>query len=338
MRPLVRNGITIAAIALLAAAHGRGDVAAQRGEATGSPATPNVVRISKYSTRVDNLEKTVAFYRDAFGIQLSGRAGIGTPSPLDERLAAFADVPPGTRFRSVYLSVPGGMGAFGYELTEFTGPPRASGSPRIQDPGASVLFLTVADVPQAVAKVRAAGGTVVTPGNGVAKANASSGSLVRDLDGAFIALVQGSSSAPAARFGYVVADAEQTAKFYRDHLGLVPWPDAATPHWSEAPTLAALAGLAGVRRASVIAPGTATPMDLFDFPGANGKASTRNISDPGMPAVSIEVRSAANAVTSYRNGGGTVVSGKGTPVPGLGYVFVRDPGGVLAEIIQVGGR
>ena len=79
-------------------------------------------------------------------------------------------------------------------------------------------------------------------------------------------------------------------------------------------------------------------MDFFDFPGANGKPPARSSSDPGVPAVSIEVRSAATAVMAYRNGGGTVVSGKGTPVPGLGYVFVRDPGGVLVEIIQVSGR
>ena len=46
-------------------------------------------------------------------------------------------------------------------------------------------------------------------------------------------------------------------------------------------------------------------MDLFNFPGTTGKTPVRSSSDPGVPAVSIEVRSAATAVTAYRNGGGT---------------------------------
>src|SRR5262245_39551749 len=139
---------TTMTIAVLAMAFVELVVSAQRagGPAQGAAGAAGIVRVAKYATGVANMEKSVAFYHDAFGIDLRSGTRLGAPSELTAQLSSFANVPPGAKFRAAFLTVPGGLGNFDYELTEFTGPPRPPRVPRIQDPGASVLILSVVDV------------------------------------------------------------------------------------------------------------------------------------------------------------------------------------------------
>ena len=114
-------------------------------------AEPNAVRLSKYILTVSDLDKTYAFYHDALGIQLDGNATeLRKPmpgSPANQITGSPAD----SSFRNANTRIPGAD--FTFEFIELTGQTRTARHPRLQDPGASVLVLTVRDVDATLAAV-----------------------------------------------------------------------------------------------------------------------------------------------------------------------------------------
>jgi len=148
----------------------------------------NIVGVRVRHT-VANLERSVALYRDALGLQ--GGGDIPPDYYNEPSVIELLGVPPNTLWRFTMLVVP--TSALGIELMEFKGarPPEPAD---IADPGATRIQLRVADIDAAVAAVTQAGGTFISIGGRPLDLPAGDSTLkvgmVRDPDGLFLVLIQ----------------------------------------------------------------------------------------------------------------------------------------------------
>jgi catechol 2,3-dioxygenase-like lactoylglutathione lyase family enzyme len=300
---------------------------------------------------VGDLDKTVAFYRDGLGLQPVGPGGkpmtaMPAARPLDEDLSKFTDTH-GAKFRNASFKIPGA--AFELELTEFTDTPRHAMTPHMQDPGAATLVLTVRDVDAALAGVKKTGGSVLSIGGEPMKmggeTSQSRSVFVRDPDGFMLELAGiqplPKTTAPAdsnvigGRIGETIQDTDQTMKFYHDVLGFETKP--AAPAFATNDTIASLIDAKGAhwRISSAKVPGSDVGFELLEFKDVKRKPFALGVPDPGSPAVSIHVKDVEAAMKAVAAGGGSIVTRGGQPVklgPAMG-VFVRDPNGLLIELI-----
>jgi catechol 2,3-dioxygenase-like lactoylglutathione lyase family enzyme len=300
---------------------------------------------------VADLDKTVAFYRDGLGLQPVGQGGkpvtaLPTPSALNEDLSKFTDTH-GAKFRNASFKIPGA--AFELELTEFTGTPVKKAVPHMQDPGAATLVLMVRDVDAALDGVKKNGGSVLSIGGAPMKVgpeNSKSRSVfVRDPDGFMLEVAAivplPKSDAPAdsnvtgGRIGMTIKDTDQSMKFYHDALGFETKP--AAPAFATDATIASLIDAKGAqwRISSAKVPGSTIEFEMLEFKDVARKPFSLRVPDPGSPAVSIHVKDVEGAMKAVAAGGGSIVTRGGEPVklgPAMG-VFVRDPNGLLIELI-----
>jgi catechol 2,3-dioxygenase-like lactoylglutathione lyase family enzyme len=143
---------------------------------------------------VENLDRAVALYRDALGLQ-GGVVPINlqTSPPVADSLG----VPASTQWRYTQLLVP--TSGLPFELIEFKGARRPA-PPDIADPGATRIQLRVADIDAAAAALVKAGGTFISTGGKPLDLPAGNSTIkvgvVRDPDGYFIVLI---NAPPAAR-------------------------------------------------------------------------------------------------------------------------------------------
>jgi catechol 2,3-dioxygenase-like lactoylglutathione lyase family enzyme len=300
------------------------------------------------------LDKTVAFYRDGLGmtpdptIMPDGRQTTEMPAPraLNEDLSKFTDTH-GAKFRNATFHIPGTK--LELELTEFTGTPVKKAVPHMQDPGAATLVLNVRDVDAALDGVKKNGGSVLSIGGAPMKMggeNSKSRSVfVRDPDGFMLELAGiqplPKTTAPAdsnvigARIGVTIKDTDQTMKFYHDVLGFETKPAAAAYATNKTITTLIDAEGAQWRISSAKVPGTSVDFELLEFKDIPRKPFDLRVPDPGSPAVSIHVKDVEATMKAVAAGGGSIVTRGGEPVklgPAIG-VFVRDPNGLLIELI-----
>jgi catechol 2,3-dioxygenase-like lactoylglutathione lyase family enzyme len=303
---------------------------------------------------VADLDKTVAFYRDGLGmtpdptIMPDGRQTTEMPKPqaLNEDLSKFTDTH-GAKFRNATFHIPGET--LTLELTEFSGISLKKAVPHMQDPGAATLVFTVRDIDAALEGVKKNGGSVLSIGGQPMKiggdASQSRSVFVRDPDGFMLELASiqppPKSSAPAdsnilgGRIGETIKDTDQTMKFYHDVLGFETKP--ARPEFATNTTIASLINAKGAqwRISSAKIPGSEVNFELLEFKDVPRKDFELRVPDPGSPAVSIHVKDVASAMKAVAAGGGSIVTRGGEPVklgPAMG-VFVRDPNGLLIELI-----
>jgi len=300
---------------------------------------------------VADLDKTVAFYRDGLGLQPVGPDGkpatkMPAPQPLNEDLSKFTDTH-GAKFRNAMFKIPGA--SLDLELTEFSGIPIKKAVPHMQDPGAATLVLIVRDVDAALAGVKKTGGSVLSIGGEPMKigpeTSKSRSVFVRDPDGFMLELAAiqplPKTTAPAGsnvtggRIGVTIKDTDQTVKFYRDVLGFEIKP--AAPAFQTNATIASLIDAKGAnwRISSGQVPGSPVEFEFLEFKDVARKDFAPRVPDTGSPAVSIHVKDVESAMKAVAAGGGSIVTRGGEPVklgPALG-VFVRDPNGLLVELI-----
>jgi catechol 2,3-dioxygenase-like lactoylglutathione lyase family enzyme len=300
---------------------------------------------------VADLDKTVAFYRDGLGLMPVGPGGkplttLPMPKPLDEDLSKFTDTH-GASFRNASFHIPGT--ALDLELTEFTGTPRKQSTPHMQDPGAATLVVTVRDVDAALAGVKKNGGSVLSIGGAPMKigpeTSKSRSVFVRDPDGFMLELAgiqplpktdaPANSNVVGGRVGVTIKDTDTTMKFYHDVLGFETKP--APPAYATDATIASLIDAKGAqwRISSAHVPGSTVEFEMLEFKGVTRKPFDLRVSDPGSPAVSIHVKDVDATMKAVAAGGGSIVTRGGEPVklgPAKG-VFVRDPNGLLIELI-----
>ena len=137
---------------------------------------------ARFRTTALNAEESVRCYRDALGFQLPDIRPFGDDPVLGGMTGLGV-----AKTRLVTSIVPGS--AMTFEVLEFdqTGRTRTRGN--IHGVGASMLRLRVGDIDAVFAKIKAAGGTPVTPQPVTLKDNRRM-VIVEDLDGLFVQLWQ----------------------------------------------------------------------------------------------------------------------------------------------------
>src|SRR6516164_6497479 len=111
--------------------------------ALGFAQTTPVVQLQNLAHTTEALDKTVPFYRDVLGLPVNGDPLAQKPQKLDDDMSKFTATK-GMSFRAATFKIPNA--GFGFELTEFTGGPRKTVRPNIQDIGAATLALQVRDL------------------------------------------------------------------------------------------------------------------------------------------------------------------------------------------------
>jgi catechol 2,3-dioxygenase-like lactoylglutathione lyase family enzyme len=314
-----------------------------------SPSAATGVRAIIHS--VGDLDKTVSFYRDGLGLEPSGPGGkpattLPAPRALDETLSKFTATH-GAKFRNATFKIPGAK--LDLELTEFTDTPRKNVQPHMQDPGAATLILIVRDVDAALAGVNKSGGSVLSIGGQPQKVGGekskSRSVFVRDPDGFMLELAgiqppppsdaPASSNVVGGRIGITIENTDQTLKFYHDVLGFETKPAAA--EFATDKTIASLIDAEGAhwRISSAKIPGSSVDWEFLEFKDVARKPFHLSVPDIGSPAVSVHVKDVNAAIEAVKAGGGSTVTTGGQAVKlgnGVG-IFVRDPNGLLIELI-----
>ncbi|MEP7353966.1 MAG: VOC family protein [Acidobacteriota bacterium] len=302
-----------------------------------------VVRLQNLAHSTESLDKTVAFYRDVLGLPVNGDPLSQKPQKLDADMSKFTGTQ-GMSFRAATFRIPNA--GFGFELTEFTGAPRTTLRPNVQDIGTATLSLQVRDMKSVLAKVKASGAVIVTTGGELVNPRGPTSTLreimVRDPDGFFIELLQPdpmpnvTGDIVGGSIQLSVADAEKTAAFLHEAVGFEA---GAVSALGTLPVVAQLLGLTGAqwRLAHGKIPGTTGDFGLIAYSSVPREKVMSSARDPGSPAFTMVVRDIESATSQWTKAGGTVATTGGKPIVranGAGNVFVRDINGLLWELIQ----
>jgi catechol 2,3-dioxygenase-like lactoylglutathione lyase family enzyme len=315
--------------------------------------TTPVVALQNLAHATEDLEKTAVFYRDVLGLPINARAGApdpvkATPTALNEEMSRFTATK-GAKFRAATFRIPNAN--FGFELTEFTGLPRKSVRPNLQDIGAATLVLQVRDMDKMFAKVKSAGATVVTAGGVPLNPTGNASSkfrevVIRDPDGFFVELQQPDPlpASAATTQGDIIGgsvqlsidDSTKTVAFLRDAIGFNARPTGAMATNAIVANLINLPG-AQWRITHGSIPGTTLDFGLIEYSGVTRTKFSLGAEDPGSPAFTMVVRDIDAAVDQWTKAGGSVVTTGGKAIKqanGAGNVFVRDVNGFMWELIQ----
>ncbi len=248
-----------------------------------------VLGVGNFIHVVANLDKSIEFYHDALGLEMTGAPGPRAFS-ANAVVSSLYDAP-GAQSRVASFKIPDSPMAV--EIVEFQGLNATPVSPRYFDPGAITLTLPVEDVE--AAKTR------LSQIKGLQWISASMGRvMVRDPDGIFVELVQ-SSKRPApipttvqVQLGVTVQDLNKATQFYGEALGFTG---------------------GGARKSARLAvPGDGFPVVLSDLQYADRKPVHSAIHDPGSGVLRLRVGDFDAVVKALKEAGATVVSVGGEPV------------------------
>jgi catechol 2,3-dioxygenase-like lactoylglutathione lyase family enzyme len=314
-----------------------------------TPAEPGaVVGVGGFSHIVDNVDRSVAFYRDVLGLEMPNppRAFDSTPWIIDMGNT------PGAQSRPAILHIPGSQ--LGVELIDYKDIDRKAMHPHFQDPGAASLILTVRDMDAMMIKLKAAYVHVISKGGEPATLKGPNGRMghvvfLQDPDGFFIEISQRDptppTTAPASSniiggaFETIVADLDQTLHIYRDILGFQTVPPTA---WDGAKLMMDTAGTPGAqfRRSAATIPGTSVMMAFMEFKDIDRTPLHTRIQDPGTAILQVGVRDIDATVKALQAAGVTVISKNGEPVMNgtSRFCMVRDPNNLYLELFQRGPR
>ena len=285
---------------------------------------------------VNDLDTTLAFYRDVFGLE--GRA-IDFANPAVPLLTNA----PGVTLRMSMLTLPGGTR---YELTHFKGLERQPGVAQYTDPGAASVVLYVRDLDALVAAAKKANAPIVTTGGApveIATASGRARSIVlRDPDGYFLQLVEQAPAAGApegaihgASLAFTMEDAGATQRFY---TGMMAVPLTGPTEFARDASLAKLFGAPETvelrKLRGTLPPGTA--VEFTEFRGVPRTKFHLRVRDPGAPAMAINVDNLEGMVAQMKAAGVNLISANGELVDfgnGVRNIFVEDPNGMNLELI-----
>ncbi len=287
---------------------------------------------------VENLDATLAFYRDVF--DLKGNAQ-DFPNPAVPLLTNA----PGVTLRLSMLALPGKMR---FELTDFRGVERQPARASYTDPGAASIVLHVRDIDTVVTNARQANATIVTTGGAPVEIPTSDGKarsiILRDPDGFFVQVIQDAPAAGAPEgnvhrvsLAYTMESAENTAKFYSGMMGI----DLSAPSaFSKDPALLKLYGApAGTefRKISGLMAGPPAAVEFTEFRGIPRSKFHLRVRDPGAPAMAIQVTNIEGMVAQMKAAGTNLISANGQLVDfgnGVHNIFVEDPNGMNLELFE----
>jgi catechol 2,3-dioxygenase-like lactoylglutathione lyase family enzyme len=286
---------------------------------------------------VNDLDTTLAFYRDVFGIE--GKA-LDFANPAVPLLTNA----PGVTLRMSMVGLPGGTR---FELTHFKGLERQPAQAKYTDPGAASLVLYVRDIDAPVAAAKKANAPIVTTGGApveIATVKGKARSIVlRDPDGFFLQLVEEAPVAGAPEgnllrvsLAYTMEDAAATKGFYTGMMGVEL---AGSSAYGKDAALAKLIGAPENVEFRKLA-GTLPPSAAVEFTEFRGVPRTKfhlRVRDPGAPALAIEVTNLEGMVAQMKGAGVNLMSANGALVDfgnGVRNIFVEDPNGMNLELIE----
>lgn len=302
-----------------------------------SPA-PITKALSHAIHAVDDLDTTLAFYRDVFGLN-------GNPRDFPNPAVPLLTNAPGVTLRLSMLALPGNMRL---ELTHFKGLERKPMQAKYTDPGAASLVLYVRDIDALVANAKKAHAPIVTTGGAPVEIVTAKGKtrsiILRDPDGFFLQLVQ-EAPAPDAPEGnvhrvslaYTMEDAEATAKFYTGLLGI----DLSKPSaFSRDPAMLQLYGApegTEFRKLAGTIPGPPAIVEFTEFRGVPRSKFHLRVRDPGAPALCIQVHALRPTIARMKEAGTNIISANREIVDfggGTFTIFVEDPNGMNLEVFE----
>ena len=168
---------------------------------------------------------------------LSRPAGLAPAAAAPRTFAADPELQqlynlPGGRESATVVRIPGSP--LSLEFVEWRDVERSPVQPRVQDPGATILMLTVRDLDEAADLARRARRAPRRPGAGPVAIDDERGKrrvvLLKDPDGFFIELTQpdtlpeatASNGIIGATFAVTIDDTDKTMRFYREAFGFQP--------------------------------------------------------------------------------------------------------------------
>jgi catechol 2,3-dioxygenase-like lactoylglutathione lyase family enzyme len=325
MKKLVLS-LALAAIAFVAVTR----VAAQ----TASPTKA----LSHAIHAVNDLDTTLAFYRNVFGLN-------GNPQDFPNPAVPLLTNAPGVTLRLSMLALPGGMRL---ELTQFHGLERKPAQAKYTDPGAASVVFYVRDIDGALANAKKANAAIVTTGGAPVEIATATGQarsvLLRDPDGFFIQLIQAPPPAGAPEgnvyrvsLAYTMENADATRAFYTGKLGIEL---AGASAYSKDPAILQLVGApAGTefRKLSGVIPGPPASVEFTEFRGVPRTKFHLRVRDPGAPALCIQVYDETATIGQMKAAGTDIISANGEIVDfggGTHTIFVEDPNGMNLEIFE----
>jgi catechol 2,3-dioxygenase-like lactoylglutathione lyase family enzyme len=284
---------------------------------------------------VENLDRSLPYYRDVLGFELIGSA---TEKPtFDIHVQALTNHG-GVLYRTALLKIPGST--ITVQLFEGTnGGPNSRSSPRQltarpTDRGGAAMAFRVPDIAgtfTTVANAREQATVISVGGKPVGKTL-----FVRNRDGLVAQLVQSSDSdSDAASIALTPGDPEASVRFYRDILGF----DLKTGEWeSGRDVMNALgADMGMVRRTHGYIPGSKVRFELDEYSGLpTRRAFYYYNSMPGAVTVQLVVRDLDQVVKELRSAQVRIVTTGQQPVTldGSRTLLIRDPDGIFVQLIE----
>ena len=298
-----------------------------------TPAGGLITGTGAFTSFVENMDRSLAFYRDAFGMEVpvlpaSGERPYNQANP---QLFKFFDIE-GAKERHQSARVAGTRVTV--ELMEIQQVPHQTLRLRVQDPGAATLVLIVRDVEAVLARAVQAKATVETPGGKpVTLADGGRSILVRDIDGRIVELRQLATPPPGTtdvldmRLSIAVNNMDETLKVYRNVLGFTV--EGETKFTADA-AMRSLTGLAKaeVRRSRVQAPGSMLRIEFVEFKGVDRKPLQMRIQDRGAARLQLRANDTDKVVGAVEAAGLKVMSTDGVaqPIPpNFKGALVADP-------------
>ena len=299
---------------------------------------PHIRALSHAIHAVNELDTTLAFYRDVFG--LNGNAQ-DFPNPAVPLLTNA----PGVTLRMSMMALPGNMR---FELTHFKGLERKPARAAYTDPGAASIVFYVRDLDAAVAAAKKANAAIVTTGGAPVEIMTAKGKvrsiILRDPDGFFVQVVQEAPAAGAPEgnvhrvsLAYTMESADATAKFYSGMLGVeLSGPSA----FAKDPALAKLVGApegTEFRKLTGTLPGPNAHVEFTEFRGVPRTKFHLRVRDPGAPAMAVQVNNLPGMIALMKGAGVNVLSANGEIVDfggGTHTIFVEDPNGMNIEVFE----
>jgi catechol 2,3-dioxygenase-like lactoylglutathione lyase family enzyme len=287
---------------------------------------------------VDDLDTTLAFYRNVFGLN-------GNPADFPNPAVPLLTNAPGVTLRLSMLTLPGGIR---FELTHFKGLERKPAQAKYTDPGAASIVFYVRNIDGALTNAKQANAAIVTTGGEpveIATAKGKARSVVlRDPDGFFIQLIEETPDVGAPQgnvhrvsLAYTMEDADATRAFYTGKLGIDL---TGSSGYSRDPAVLRLVGApvgTEFRTRSGTIPGPPASVEFTEFRGVPRTKFHLRVRDPGAPAMAIQVNDLTATISQMRAAGTNIISAKGEIVDfggGTHTIFVEDPNGMNLEIFE----
>jgi catechol 2,3-dioxygenase-like lactoylglutathione lyase family enzyme len=331
--------VTAAIAALFIIAAGAQPAASQTPTPVGA-----VLGTGAVTSFVEDMDKSLAFYHDAFGMEVPELPASGARpyNPSNVQLFAMFDIA-GAKERHQTAR----LGEVRIELMEIQQVDHSTIPLRLQDPGTVTLVFLAKSVDAALAAAKKAGAAVVTAGGAAVQlADGSRAAMIKDIDGRFIELRQPATAAAAAaaapapaltgmRVSIAVENLAETLAIYRDLFGFAVEEDT---NFRADAQLRALTGLstAEFHRTTVRGPGTSLPIEFVQYSGVDRKAHAMRIQDRGAARMQVRADDVGMLVDKMKSAGLRVVSVGGGPVaipPNFMGALVADPNNFFLTVI-----